>query len=517
MHETNQAPHGATLESASSNVIAGAEKVPGPRSLLDLAYLPQTDWGNGERFVERLGDRFRFVPAAGWHYFDGSRWTNENSDIVALRAAAGVALSIRDEAQAIGHTNDSDDADKFVASLRRWSKTSQSVTRCRAMLEMARARLTANLSEFDRDLYALNTRSGTLRFRKIEPGHWTIGHDPHEASDLITRMASVEYDPHAQALLWEAHVERVLPDVEVRAFVQRLFGYCLLGLQTEQAFIVFQGRGGDGKSTTVNVLRRILGDYAKSASIETFLEKTGRSGSGATPDLARLSGDVRMVSTAEPPRGAKLSESLIKTITGKGELTARFLNREFFDYVPRWKLIIECNAKPTISGSDDGIWRRAVLVLWPRQLLPEEMDRDLEEKLMREASGILNWLIEGAISYLEGGLMIPDAVKAALEDYRSNASSFREWFFERCVLDEAAEVEVRVLIEDYKDWCARGGIDHPLGERAFQTELSNMQVIRIGKRSHPDRRAMRRGARLKLPGGGAWRSASGDKSFEIAA
>jgi putative DNA primase/helicase len=319
--------------------------------------------------------------------------------------------------------------------------------------------------------------------------------DAHDPRDRITRLADVEYDPAARAPLWEASMASWQPDPEMRAYLQRAVGYMATGYTHEQAFWIFQGKGRDGKSTMVGALRELLGGYADVADVRTFLDVSQRGGADASPDLARLAGDCRMISVAEPPRGAKLAEAMIKSFTGGAPILARRLRQDLFSFMPRPKVFMECNSRPVIKGDDEGIWRRIHLVMFEHQVGVADVDRELGRKLRAEYPGILNWVIDGVAGWLERGLDPPQRVKDALEDYRKGSSPFGEWFAERLVLEPGAKTVAADLFADFKVWCEDQGIERIMSQTAFGNALADRQVIRAGMNGQG--KVMRSGARLK--------------------
>jgi putative DNA primase/helicase len=269
------------------------------------------------------------------------------------------------------------------------------------------------------------------------------------------------------------------------------------GFTHEQAFWIFQGKGRDGKSTMVGALRELLGGYADVADVRTFLDVSQRGGADASPDLARLAGDCRMISVAEPPRGAKLAEAMIKSFTGGAPILARRLRQDLFSFMPRPKVFMECNSRPVIKGDDEGIWRRIHLVMFEHQVAPAEVDRELGRKLRAEYPGILNWIVEGVAEWLDRGLDPPERVKAALEDYRKGSSPFGEWFAERLVLEPGVKTLASDFYADFKSWCEEQGIERVMTLTAFGNALADRQVIRAGRDGTG--KVYRGGARLKTP------------------
>jgi putative DNA primase/helicase len=199
-------------------------------------------------------------------------------------------------------------------------------------------------------------------------------------------MAPVDYDPAARRPLWDAKLAFWQPDPAMQGYLQRLAGYGFTGFTHEQVFVIHQGKGRDGKSTFMNNLRELAGDYGDVADVRTFLDTGMRGGAEASPDLARLAGDCRLLSVAEPPRGAKLNEAMIKSFTGGAPIVARRLRQDLFSS----RRSRRCSWRPTrpvIRGDDEGIWRRIRLVLWEHQLAKDAGGPGLPAKLRPRPRG----------------------------------------------------------------------------------------------------------------------------------
>jgi len=203
-------------------------------------------------------------------------------------------------------------------------------------------------------------------------------------------------------------------------FMQRAVGYALTGDVGEQCLFVMWGTGANGKSTFVETLHALLGDYAQKAEMRTLLH---RDTDTVRNDLARLRG-ARLVSAVEIGRGKRLNEELVKELTGGDTITARFLVREYFEFRPEFKLFLAVNHKPQIHGTDEAIWRRVKLVPFNVYIPPEERDKALGGKLRAELPGILNWALEGCLEWQRGGLREPEEVIAATADYRREQDLF---------------------------------------------------------------------------------------------
>lgn len=471
-----------------------------------LGFEPLNDIGNAARFVARHGDVFRYDPKRGWLWFCGTHWTLDGAEARAMLAArdtVGMILSEAERMEREAQSLDGDARDRRlgrVKRLRAWAEKSGQSARLLGLLTVARAQLAATLEDFDPEPMALNVRNGTLRFA-IEGGGFAVRLDPHDPRDMLSKCAATAYDPAADCPRWRAHLARVLPETPehgdaLRRFVARCLGYSITGLTREQRAFMHQGRGGDGKSTTMNTVRRLLGSYGGQASAETFVDGQTQGGGQATPDLAALAGDVRFVSVPEPKRGARLHETRLKQWTGGGTMMVRQLQRDPFEMAAKGRLHFEVNPLPAMSGEDDAMWRRIELIVWPVQIGEAEMDRDLERTLEGEWSGVLNWLIAGLADYMAQGLAPPDLAREAKAEYREGQSSVSAWIAAACARDPIAEEEAGALYRSYEAWCEDNGLQ-AWSQKKFGDTLSDMQIRR---RRSGGKKTRRVGLRLLRPG-----------------
>lgn len=245
----------------------------------------------------------------------------------------------------------------------KYSVSSGNAGKIRGMLDQALPYRTVTVDHLDADELAFNVENGTVRFLHDEVPdpdasdhsgkmikRWRVELVPHDRADNITKVAPVEYDPMAPCPNFDAAVRRFLPVEPVRDFVQRYHGYALTGLTGEQCFVFSYGTGANWKSTFVEVVARIMGPYCATIAFESLSGDQQRSGSQATPDLARLPG-ARLVRASEPERGVQFKEALIKSLTGGEPMLVRSLNKEFFEFRPTFKLVLSGNHKPEIGAS----------------------------------------------------------------------------------------------------------------------------------------------------------------------
>jgi putative DNA primase/helicase len=333
------------------------------------------------------------------------------------------------------------------------------------MMAAAAPHLRKPIDEFNPDPLLITTSSHTLRLVKSrdldcpDPDvvRWkseVIADAEHRPSDFSTSLVPAVYDADAHAAHWTAFLERMLPDENVRRTVQQFSGLGLTGLPV-QKFMFHYGEGANGKSVFLETLVRLLGkSFAVGLPTESIIGSGDRNAGGASPDLFRLFGK-RMVRVLELPEGKPLQSELIKKLTGGEEIPVRTLFKGFIDFQPRAKPHMSGNGLPKITDTSKGIWRRMLFVNWPVTLAESEQ-RDIEDvlgELLAERSGILNWLIDGALDYLANGLYIAPSVERDTLAYRKEMDIVLQ-FFEDCV--EAApgeKVQARTMFESFKHWC----------------------------------------------------------------
>jgi putative DNA primase/helicase len=348
----------------------------------------------------------------------------------------------------------------YSGQIAAWGRTSEGAGHIGALnkSEMLQSELVALADDFDRDPMRLNVLNGTLAFARSE-GRATVHLLPFDRADFITKIANAAYDPpdpargHAGAIcpVYDAYLERVQPEAEMRHFLDAWAGYNMLGDTTAQVFALFYGQGANGKSVWVDAKAHILGDYARVCGIETFIDQGKyRKGSDATPDLAALAGR-RMVRASEPEAGSKFSDGLIKALTGTEPMPVRELLRPPFEMNVTFKVTVSANDKPKI-GTDHGIQRRVRLVPWDVIIPDAEQDKMLLTKIKAEADGILLRMIEGAILYLGNGLPMPQAIEDATREYREENDILGRFLVDCVIEEKGGRVQAKVLQELFVAW-----------------------------------------------------------------
>ncbi|MDS9467336.1 phage/plasmid primase, P4 family [Paracoccus sp. MBLB3053] len=479
---------------------------------------PLNDIGNGCRFRIHFGENLLFVSQVGWFVWDGARWkrdpeiSRDCSPLVRSRAHQMSGLiekeidwlqpskrdrqlleeerklrSRRIEIEAMpdyaGDETLIDELGQIGTRLRTIDgalKTHKSLIGRRLthaknagnsgpmsnMIGEARVMLAHAVDEMDKGDLDVNTLSGVLRFTRIpgdpENGMSAMSHVElvaHDRAQLLTKVMPVAYDPDAKCPRFDEFLQQIQPNIEMRKFLQRWFGLSMSGLDI-QKLAFFHGGGANGKSVLVDLMARMMGDYAATAKIESLTGKNKKSGSDSQPDLIPLIG-ARIVRTSEPEEGERLQEGLVKALTGGEPMMVRALYTDMITFQPIFKLTISGNHLPDIRGGDDGIWRRLMLVTFPVQI-PEKKripKKELDDILWQERSGILNWLVQGLIDYLDGGLREPEAVQAATEGYRKDSDPIGTFLADATIVTghEGDFMTGRELNEAFNFWIEERG------------------------------------------------------------
>lgn len=437
-----------------------AWKYPAPG---DDGWINLTDAGNAERLIRAYGEDLLYCPQTkSWYIWTGTHWAPDRTERIQELAVMTVR-KIMEEAKAY------DDKD-MRARLVKHAMSSESRRAIEAMISLARSKVSIEREAFDQDRWVLNCRNGTVDLRTGELR-------PHDREARLTMICPWDYEPGKEPKLWLEFLRTAMDgDEELIDFLQRAWGYSITGSVQEQVLFICYGLGRNGKSTALEVIRGVLGDYAANAPFEAFLlSDVSRSGQ-ATPEIARLAG-ARYVTAIEADPGRRLNEALIKSVTGGDRITVRMLYQQPFEMDPTFHLWLACNHKPHIRGQDEAIWRRIRLIPWNVQIPPNKVDPKLRDKLLSEAPAILAWLVEGCLRYQAEGLDPVEAVVEATSEYREEMDELGEFINSKCLVDVRCSQDAGSLYAAYKDWCEESGA-RPLSQRAFGLRMTERGFAR---------------------------------------
>jgi putative DNA primase/helicase len=501
----------------------------------ELASVPLNDLGNGRRLSAHYGSDLAFVARLGWFRWTGKVWQPDEDELRVRALAHNLpdhilaeipfvqpsardidvleqaelsrdqwveieALPAKDRDPSLYRTLRElmDHAKAIKAGLvgrrkshREWSRQTGNTNKLTNALIEARVAQALQIGQFNADAAAINCQSGVIRFVPDElaasygdSGRFEILHCPHAREDRITKICTASYNPDAPAVVWQAFLERIMPDPAMREFLQRWFGYSLTGFTTEHKLCFFYGHGRNGKSTLVDTIAEIFADYATTVPIETLTGSEQRKGSDATPDLVRIPG-ARMVRASEPEEGQQIKEALIKALTGGEPIMIRRMMQEFVEVTPEFKLTISGNHKPEIRGGDDGIWSRVLLIPFGERIPDHEIDQLLPQKLKAERDAIFAWIIEGARKWFTDGLKIPESVRAATDGYREESDQIGTFLRSGVTVtgDAGDDVTAKALIDAFSLWQIDNG-GSPWTSRLIQKKMKASAASFVSTEGH---------------------------------
>ena len=434
-----------------------------------------TEAGNARRLARRHRDHIMFA-GGQWYVWDDQRWCRDTMNRVHELALETADSILEEEATAALKASDEVAYDRLC----KWAKASRSSGRLSNMVRLA-ARSIADIKQdhtlLDSDPRVLNTLSGLVNLSTGELEKTTRDH-------LVTHLVPVEYKPTAQCPLWEQTLDEVfLGDAELIEWFQRAVGYSLTGLTDEQCMFILQGSGSNGKTTILETLKAIMGDYATAADLDSFMGDT--SSVRTLEALAALQGRRVAVAT-ETGTAKRIKEGVIKRITGGDTIRATFLNENSFEFRPQFKLWFGVNELPMVKDPTHGFWRRMRVIPLRRKFTPKD-GRDgvrLERLLREEREGILAWAVEGARLYLRahrtgGDLGSCTAIDKAVREYRADQDEFAIFLEEETRDSLDATVPQKDLLDRFVHWYQleqeNQGVARSTGQEIEKTVMSRMR------------------------------------------
>lgn len=425
------------------------------------ANLPVSEDSLAVAFAREYELRAKYCHLSGyWFLWDGARW-KKNKRKLALQ---WIRRMVRAYA--------SGEAPKAAKDLGR-SAVMHAIERLAQGDEL----IACTGDEFDTNDWLLGTPGGTVDLVTGE----LMPPDPKQMISRCTAVAPREGVPHR----WLAFLREVTGgDGQLIAYLQHMFGYALTGVTSEQCLFFLYGGGGNGKSTLMNVLCGILGDYAVTAPMEAF---TVSARDRHETEVAMMAG-ARVVKASETEEGRSWAESRIKSITGSEEISARFLHRDYFSFTPKFKLIISGNHKPVLRNVDKAIGRRFRML--PFLFTPKEEDGQLGIALRQEWPEILQWAIEGCLDWQESGRFPPcEAVVQMTSEYLHDQDMLAQFIEQCCVVSNpdvyadpdnprTIRTASRLLFRGYSLWCETRN-EKPGSERRFCFELEKKGFHRV--------------------------------------
>jgi len=391
------------------------------------------------RLARGYEGRLLHVHGIGWHRWDGRRWAEDDTGEAFRAVYDTVREALADS------LNDK--------TLREDARRCESASGVAGVLQLAGKLETfaATAQDLDPDPYLLNVANGTLDLRTT--------------ADRITKVTAAAYDPGANPAAWNRFLDRVLPDPEVRRFLQRYTGLGLAGTVLEHVLAIATGTGRNGKSVFVNTVMAALGDYAASAEPDLFMHRDGAHPTGEM-DLR----GVRWVVVSESEKGRRLAEATVKRLTGGDRIKARRMRQDFVEFPASHTPVLVTNYLPTVSGDDAALWARLRVIPFDVVIPEAERDPRLTERLALSVDAVLTWAVAGWQQYQAGGLADPDAVSRATNAYHANSDAVGRFVDDCCITGPNFRTSAAEMFERWARWCVDDGSE-PCSKRAFGEAL----------------------------------------------
>ena len=441
-----------------------------------LIFLPLTDTDNAERLRLLYGDDVHYIPEKGrgaaWMRWDGKRWKAVFEtglyDLVANTANIALAATSRAFGGDSGMTDE--DAKRRIKHFLKL-KNRAHMDDC---LKVARKVLEGSINDYDRAPYLLNVQNGIIDLK-------TGALHPHARAAMCSRITRAAYRPElkGQESLWTRAIAQIVPDVEERAYLQKWSGYLLIGAAPEEKLLFLYGTGGGGKGTFINTIGYMLGDYADTVDVEIFLTSRNDGhggGANASPEIAKLAG-IRAAMASETPIGRKMNEAKLKSITGRDDITARFLYGQQFTFTPAVKFVLSSNYLPALRDStDEGVRRRLVIAPFMENL-DDVRDIHLKERLQEpdEMAAVLSWCVDGCLRWQKEGLgKPPRRFLKQMGMFYADSDALQQFIEDECYTGTDARAAVKAFHERFIEWS---------GERVKRKAIVDM-MARKGYEAH---------------------------------
>lgn len=421
------------------------------------------DIHNGRVFSQLFKGKILFCHASNqWLLWDGTIWRwclSGEQDIAAKQASKEL---IKQAAQAFANDPKAEDNKLIQANAKQTLNNQKRFDMLRAASTESGMSI-GSVAELDADPMLLGCGNGVINLRTGT----LLTPNPQM---LISKIVRTSFDSNAKAPLWEKFIsECFLGDRETIHYMQKALGYSITGDVSEEVMHFCYGVGSNGKTLLTNIMYNLMGDYAAIADTDLLMRKDKTNDNSPTPDIARLQGK-RFVVANEVEEGRRLNDKNLKTLASKQNLHARELYGRTFEFSPHHKLWVTTNHKPYVSDQSDGAWRRIRLIPFNNLVSGDQVDFGLEDKLMTESSGILNWLIEGCMMWQKERLNPSTSIQHCSMEYRKESDALGQFISECCVEDSSSKEDQQRLYSQWRYWCQSNG-HHQGSKRTLTTRL----------------------------------------------
>lgn len=425
--------------------------------------------GLSDLFGEIYENVCRYCPEwKSWYYYDGTRWLKDEGAIFVSQMIIEMQRLLNMYLYEISDTETRDAYAKFVAKFadRRFRDR---------VLKDAQGTMTISALEFDANPYLINCLNGTYDLE-----HHTFS--PHSYKDYLTMITNFTYTnrlktpPHCKR--WEQFIDEVCSgDKDKASYLQRALGYSLLGTSNEECFFILHGKTTrNGKSTLLNTIENMLGDYSKVSPVGLICKGLKTGAEGASPELASLKGK-RFVTMSESNAYGRLDEERIKQMTGGENITARGLYQSPVSFPIQFTMWLSCNDLPAVKDRSLFSSERIHVIEFDHHFTQEEQDKNLKHFFLKTENkrGIFTWLLDGYKAYIKDGLKSTDKLQKVMTKYEKDNDLVYQ-FMSECTEKAESTVHVKLgeLYKSFQSWCRQNGIKHVMIAKSFHNEVARV-------------------------------------------
>lgn len=340
----------------------------------------------------------------------------------------------------------------------------------------AKPMVATDINLFDAQENYLNTPGGTYDLAKGVNGMM-----PHRATDLLTKITNCAPGEDGKQL-WEDALQLFFcGDQELIEYVQMMVGMAAVGKVYVEALIIAYGEGRNGKSTFWNTISRVLGTYSGAMSADSLTANCRRN---VKPEIAELKGK-RLIIAAELEEGTRLSTSILKQLCSTDQIRGEKKFKDPFDFTPSHTAVLYTNHLPKVSASDDGTWRRLIVIPFHAKIEGSSDIKNYADYLYNNAgSAVMSWIIEGARKVIEREFKInpPKVVANAIAEYRGMNDWLTHFLEDCCVTGDGLEQKSGDLYQEYRAYCLRTG-EYARNNADFIAEIEKRGFMRKKKKS----------------------------------
>ena len=424
-----------------------------------------SDVGQATLFVDKYGDKLRFNASTDWLFFDGIRWKEDRLAAQKLVheltdkqiEEAEIVESVAWKVVRIARESDNKPLEMDALSLQDWAKKYRAFAvrwrnsaRIAATLAEAAPSLGIDISELDKDAFLLNTPGGTVDLRTGEM-------KPNDPKNFCTKVTGCTPSDKGKDEFLRFLDSVTCGDAELQNYLQQLAGMFAVGAVYQEALVIAEGQGGNGKSTYFNLLLYVLGDYAGMLASDVLIANSYQN---KKPDYAELRGK-RLVIAAELEEGMKLDTATVKKICSTDPIQAEEKYRAPFSFVPSHSVVLYTNHLPRVATVDKGTWDRLKVIPFNANFRGQDGEIMNYAKHLFASSGgaVLSWMIEGAKNFIASGfkLKTPSCISDATSTYREESDTVGAFLDSNCTIGENCSQPSGALYASYRHWCEKAG------------------------------------------------------------